>query len=210
MGPSPVLLKHQLRLSHPVKRRTVHLARQKCETEGCLNQREMKGDRERRLCTSCRKRGNPPKLGSSRPELAKWFVPGRGACVVEGCGRLQEVDVRRSGSIRIRPLCQPCRKAAGRVGALRLERPIGSLRADRYGYMLVKTERGWEREHRMVMERVLGRALTEHESVHHINGVKSDNRPENLELRTRFHGAGQAWCCEDCGSRNVVPVGLAA
>lgn len=40
------------------------------------------------------------------------------------------------------------------------------------------------------MEEVLGRHLTEGETVHHRNGVEDDNRPENLELWTRPHPGG--------------------
>lgn len=46
-------------------------------------------------------------------------------------------------------------------------------------------------EHRIVMERELGRALYDGEYVHHKNGVRDDNEPDNLELWVTSQPPGQ-------------------
>lgn len=70
--------------------------------------------------------------------------------------------------------------------------PEVDIYLDVNGYVQIKSEDGRRMpEHRLIMEKHIGRRLLSEESVHHKNGVKDDNRIENLELWSSNHPYGQ-------------------
>ena len=88
--------------------------------------------------------------------------------------------------------CKSCRTDVGEANG----NWKGGRTRHKAGYVMVRVpdhpraSLGYVFEHILVAEELIGRYLVEGESVHHINGVRDDNRPENLELWTRPQPSG--------------------
>ena len=161
-----------------------------CSVEGCCTPIFSKG-----LCRShsdkLKKHGDVAAAGFA-------FVPrsidGKAIkCNVDGC----EKDVQAKG------MCSAHYRRNTLYGGPLADRPLLTKNARRRsvskdGYVFLSWKghpesgkNGNVLEHRMVMHERLGRKLLPGENVHHINGKRDDNRPENLELWVTMQPSGQ-------------------
>lgn len=128
-----------------------------------------------------REHGEPGPAESVKNRRRKERQP----CEIEGCERprkgarwchLHTERIRRTGEAgTVQPLLVRGRVKARSDGYVRLTLPGGRRVL----------------EHVYVKEQELGRHLIDGENVHHRNGIRSDNRPENLELWLTMQPTGQ-------------------
>jgi hypothetical protein len=112
-------------------------------------------------------------------------------CVVAGCEK----------AVHAKGMCNPHYYRQISFGDPLLGGPYispgdwGPWRDNGQGYLYrartIAGRRQYQMQHRFVMEEHLGRPLLKHENVHHINGVRDDNRIENLELWSTSQPEGQ-------------------
>ncbi len=127
-----------------------------------------------------------------------------------GCGKerwVQLSKVIRQGAFR----CRTCTRAGARNANWK-----GGRRVDKTGYVVIWISvndpyysmavgnKGYLHEHRLVMARSLGRPLLPSEQVHHKNGIKDDNRIENLELMPDARSHIKMSVCVHCDLRKEI------
>lgn len=168
-----------------------------------------------------RRRGSVGVTGRPKRDVGKADLDRAAELAGQGLSQLliaKELGVSQgtvSNWLRLQGICRRTPLARRRHGSWK-----GGRMLTPQGYVQVLLEQddpliemcqstGYVLEHRIILARALGRVLWPYETVHHINGKRDDNRPENLELRVGKHGNGMTFVCADCGSRNIRACSLA-
>lgn len=135
-----------------------------------------------------KKYGNPNIRNQPGPKSSG--IKKIATCIIDGCSK-KVFNVNRM-------LCHAHYNRWYRHGDPLGGKIKGKPYSDKNGYMwLYKPDHpnaktnGLVAVHQMVMADILGRSLLPGENVHHKNGIRSDNRPENLELWISSQPPGQ-------------------
>ena len=85
-----------------------------------------------------------------------------------------------------------CRRISEGKKGKSFNKPRKERKLNNHGYVIIYVDNKAVLEHRHFMQQMLARPLTKFDIVHHKNGVRDDNRLENLELITanknnKFH-----------------------
>jgi len=136
---------------------------------------------------------NKPKHPVTKEFLIREYIKKkRGACEIAkelGFGKTYLYSFLKQYNIPIRNMQEAGKLRRGKYTGINNFTWKGGRYKDKSGYVLISHpshpnsgSNGYIREHRFVMEKKIGRYLTPLEVVHHKNGIKDDNRIENLEL----------------------------
>ena len=131
--------------------------------------------------------------------------------ICEGCG--EEFEPTSKYETRQRFCNSDCRRAQYPAHMSAASHPDyfdrdlseWTMRTNGEGYVVATLATGIsDLEHRLVLAQKLGRPLRKGESGHHLNGDRSDNRAENLELwkgaiRPGVRAGDVAATCPHCG-----------
>ena len=124
-------------------------------------------------------------------------------CNKEGCSNPVTIRVSAKGNQYVYKICKEHVRQgqSERIRANSIKRNGNVVK--KRGYVYIRDEDGCLKpRYRMVMEEKLGRPLIAGESVHHKNGIRDDDSPENLELwigAIRYGQRAIELNCKHCG-----------